>query len=195
LSRCKTAIQSLPGVFVDPNYRTAVRAFRYSKNCTQGLSEAEVRDVLERTGLDCLRFLPTEADTTILPKGISKGSGLLWAKKYLRFEGEPTTAIGDNDQDLDMFRVADLAFAPSNSSQSVHEFAATGKCKLMRQPRQRGLLEAVMQLIHAGGRLCDKCDVQLKQADGCGALFQRLMAVSESSRLRRFSSILNWKNV
>jgi hydroxymethylpyrimidine pyrophosphatase-like HAD family hydrolase len=195
LSRCKTAIQSLPGVFVDPNYRTAVRAFRYTKNRTQGLSEVEVRGVLQCAGLKRLSFLLTDADTTILPKGISKGSGLLWAKKYLRLGGEPVAAIGDNDQDLGMFRAADLAFAPANSSQSVRKFAAMGKCKLMRQPYQRGLLEATMQLIHAGGRLCDKCDVQLKQANGCGALFQRLMEVSESSRLRRFSSILNWRSV
>ena len=39
LRRCKAAIQLLPGVFVDPNYRTAVRGpFRYKKNRTEGLS-------------------------------------------------------------------------------------------------------------------------------------------------------------
>jgi hydroxymethylpyrimidine pyrophosphatase-like HAD family hydrolase len=192
LNRCKTAIQSLPGVFVDPNYRIAVRAFRYDGNRTQGLTEAEVHDVLDRAGFDGLKVLPTYADTTILPKGVSKGSGLLWAKKYLRFEREPVAAIGDNDQDLDMFRAADRAFAPSNSSKAVRDFAAMGKCKLIRQPYQRGLLDAVTQVIHADGQLCDKCDVQLKQADGCGALFQRLMEVAESSRLRKVFSILNW---
>jgi hydroxymethylpyrimidine pyrophosphatase-like HAD family hydrolase len=192
LNRCKTAIQSLPGVFVDPNYRTAVRAFRYERNRTQGLSEREVREVLERAGLALLTFLPTEADATIVPKGVNKGSGLLWAKKYLGFEGEPVAAVGDNDQDLDMFRAADLAFAPANSSKSVREFAAAGKCKLMRRPRQRGLLEAVGQLIHPDGQLCGKCNVQLAQAHGCGVLFQRLMEVAERSTLRKFSSILNW---
>jgi hydroxymethylpyrimidine pyrophosphatase-like HAD family hydrolase len=192
LNHCKTAIQLLPGVFVDPNYRTVVRAFRYNGNRTQGLSEGEVQGVLDRAGLEGLTFLPTYADTTILPKGINKGSGLLWAKKYLRLEGEPVAAIGDNDQDLDMFRVADFAFAPANSSKSVREFAATGKCKLMRQPNQRGMLEAVKQLIHADGQLCDKCNVQLKQADGCGALLQRLMEVAESSKVRKLSSIIDW---
>jgi hydroxymethylpyrimidine pyrophosphatase-like HAD family hydrolase len=195
LSCCKTAIQSLPGVFVDPNYRTAVRAFRYQGNRTQGLSEAEVREVLERAGLALLTFLPTHADTTIVPKDIGKGSGLLWAKKYLRFEGEPVAAIGDNDQDLDMFRAADLAFAPANSSKAVREFAATGKCKLMRRSFQKGLLDAVAQVIHPDGERCDKCDVQLKQADGCGALFQRLMEVAERPRFRKFLSILNWRNL
>lgn len=195
LNRCKTAIQSLPRVFVDPNYRTAVRAFRYARNSTQGLLEAEVRQVLERTGLALLTFLPTEADTTIVPKGINKGSGLLWAKKYLRFEDEPIAAIGDNDQDLDMFRAADLAFAPANSSKSVREFAATGRCKLMRQPYQRGLLEAVAQLLHSDGQLCGKCNVHLQQAQGCGALFQRLMEVAEQSRFRKLSSILNWRSL
>ena len=195
LSCCKTAIQSLPGVFVDPNYRTAVRAFRYERNRTKGLSEAEVREVLERAGLALLTFLPTEADTTIVPKGINKGSGLLWAKKYMGSEGDPVAAVGDNDQDLDMFRAADLAFAPANSSKSVREFAASGKCKLMRRPRQRGLLEAVRQLIHPDGQLCGKCNVQLAQARGCGALFQRLMEVAERSTLRKFSAILNWGNL
>jgi hydroxymethylpyrimidine pyrophosphatase-like HAD family hydrolase len=195
LSRCKTQIRSLPGVFVDPNYRTAVRAFRYEGNHTQGLSDGEVREVLERAGLALLTFLPTEADTTIVPKDINKGSGLLWAKKYLGFEGDPVAAVGDNDQDLEMFRAADLAFAPANSSKSVREFAAAGKCKLMRRPRQRGLLEAVTQLIHPDGQLCGKCNVQLAHAHGCGALFQRLMEVAERSTVRKFSSILNWGNL
>jgi haloacid dehalogenase-like hydrolase len=113
----------------------------------------------------------------------------------LRFEDEPAAAIGDNDQDLDMFRAADLAFAPANSSKSVREFAAAGKCKLMRQPYQRGLLEAVAQLLHSDGQLCGKCDVHLQQAQGCGALFQRLMEVAEQSRFRKLSSILNWRSL
>ncbi|MGC2465206.1 MAG: HAD hydrolase family protein [Candidatus Acidiferrum sp.] len=193
LSRCKAAIQSLPGVFIDPNYRTAVRAFRYERNSDkgQGLSEAEVRGVLDLAGFERLTFLPTCADTTIVPKGIGKGSGLLWVKNYLRFEGGPIAAIGDNDQDLDMFRTADLAFAPANSSKSVREFAAAGKCKLTKHRFQKGLLEAAMQVIHADGRRCEKCDVQLTEADGCGAVFQRLMEIAESSRLRKLSSILN----
>jgi hydroxymethylpyrimidine pyrophosphatase-like HAD family hydrolase len=195
LSRCKAAMQSLPGVFIDPNYQTAVRTFRYQGNRTQGLLEAEVRGVLEREGLDRLIFLPTYADTTILPKNIGKGSGLLWVKKYLRLEGEPVVAIGDNDQDLEMFRAADLAFAPANCSKAVREFAAASKCRLMRQPNQRGLLEAVMQVLHADGQLCEKCDVQLMQADGCGALFQRLMEVAERPKIRKFSSILNWRSL
>jgi hydroxymethylpyrimidine pyrophosphatase-like HAD family hydrolase len=195
LSRCKAAVRSLPGVFIDPNYRTAVRAFRYQGNRTQGLSESEIRGVLEREGLNRLTFLPTYADTTILPKNIGKGSGLVWVKRYLRFKGEPVVAIGDNDQDLDMFRAADLAFAPANSSKAVREFAAAGGCKLTWQPFQKGLLEAVMQVIHADGQLCDKCDVQLRQADGCGALFQTLMEVRERPKFRKFSSILNWRNL
>ena len=195
LRRCKTVIQSLPGAFVDPNYVTAVRAFRYDGNRTQGLPEAEVQGVLERAGFERLTFLPTYADTTIVPKGIDKGSGLLWAKKYLRCEGDTVAAIGDNDQDLNMFRAADFAYAPANSSKAVREFAAAGKCKLMRQPYQRGLLDAVTQVIHPDGQLCDKCEVQLVQAPGCGALFQRLMEVAESSKVRKFSSILNWESL
>jgi hydroxymethylpyrimidine pyrophosphatase-like HAD family hydrolase len=195
LNLCKTAIQSLPGAFVDPNYRSAVRAFRYQGNRTQSLSKREVCDIFERAGLALLTFLSTEADTTIVPKGITKGSGLLWAKKYLGFEGEPVAAVGDNDQDLDMFRAADLALAPANASNSVREFAAAGKCKIMRRPRQRGLLEAVSQLIHPDGQLCRRCNIQLEQADGCGALFQRLMEVAEGSTIRKFSSILNWGNL
>jgi hypothetical protein len=37
LNRCREVIQSLPGVFIDPNYRTAVRAFRYDGKRTKGL--------------------------------------------------------------------------------------------------------------------------------------------------------------
>jgi hypothetical protein len=145
--------------------------------------------------LALLTFLPTDSDTTIVPKGTHKGSGLLWAKKYLRFEGDTVAAIGDNDQDLDMFRAANLAFAPANSSKSVREFAAAGRCKLMRQPYQRGLLEAVTQLLHSDGQLCDKCDVQLQQAHGFGLLLERLMEVAEQARFRKLSSILSWQSL
>jgi hypothetical protein len=136
-------------------------------------------------------FLPTSADATIVPKGIDKGSGLVWTKKYLNCESEPVAAVGDNDQDLDMLRGADLAFAPANCSQSVRALAASRGCKLTRQSFQKGLLEAVMQVIHAGDQQCDKCDVQLLQAEGCGALFQSLMEIAERPTFLRFSSISN----
>jgi hydroxymethylpyrimidine pyrophosphatase-like HAD family hydrolase len=191
LHLCREAIQSLPGVFIDPNYRTAVRAFRYDGRRTLGLSEDEVHRVLEGAGLDRLMFLPTYADTTILPKGIGKRHGLLWTKEYLRSEGEPIAAVGDNDQDLEMLRAADLAFAPANCSKSVRQLAAEGGCELTRQPFQKGLLEAVMKVIHADGRLCEKCDVHLVEADGCGAMFQALMGIAELPKFLKFSSILN----
>lgn len=190
LSRCRESLQSLPAVFVDPNYRTAIRAYRFTGLRAEGIPETEIRSLLDSSEFDRLTFVPSSADTTIIPKGIGKGPALQWVRRYLDIPNEPVAAIGDGDADLEMLRAANAAFAPANCSKLVRRLVAAGQCEMTRMPRQKGLLEASRRVIHADGRTCDKCNVQLAPATGCGALIQTLMEVAERTPLQRFLSLL-----
>jgi hydroxymethylpyrimidine pyrophosphatase-like HAD family hydrolase len=195
LKRCREEIQTLAGVFVDTNYEYAVRAFRPARRVTEGLRETEIRSVLDEGKFSRLTFISTYADTTILPKGIGKGPGLTWAKQYLGLEGEQSFAIGDNDQDLEMLRAAEIAYAPANCSKTIRELAAQGHCNMTRRSFQRGLLEAVRHVVHTDGRSCDKCQIRLSRAEGCGALVQNLMDIAEKPRALQFLTALNWRGL
>jgi hydroxymethylpyrimidine pyrophosphatase-like HAD family hydrolase len=195
LKRCKEAIQTLTGAFVDLNYRTAIRAFRNVGHRTEGLSATEVQRLLDTHALDWLTYIPTDVDTTIVPKGIGKGPSLLWVKSYLELKNEPVAAVGDNDQDLEMLRTAEVAYAPANSSEIIRKLATIGQCKLTRQKSQKGLLEAARHVIHPDGRSCDKCSIQLSRAEGCGALIQTLTDFAERSGVLQFLSVLNWRGL
>jgi hydroxymethylpyrimidine pyrophosphatase-like HAD family hydrolase len=194
LKRCREAIQTLPGVFVDTNYKFAVRAFRPSRRLTEGLRETELRSLLDDK-FDRLTFISTYADSTILPKGIGKGPGLLWAKRHLGMEGRPVVAIGDNDQDIEMLRAAETAYAPANSSRIIRELAAQGHCRMTRRPFQRGLLEAVRHVVHPNDRTCDNCRVRLSRGEGCGSLVQKLMGIADRPRALQFLAALNWRGL
>ena len=49
------------------------------------------------------------------PKGVNKGSGLLWLADYLNIKPEETIAIGDNFNDLAMIKAAGLGVGVANT--------------------------------------------------------------------------------
>ena len=191
LARCRRLVQSLPRVVVDPNYVAAVRACRMDRHQTEGLRHAELQAILARPGLDQLSGDTTSADTTIVPRGVGKGAGARWVRRYLELDQEPVAAVGDNDQDVELLREADEAFAPANASVRVRQLAAAGGCTLTRLPVQRGLLEAARRLVHPDGGRCHDCDVRIGRASGAGAVIQELSDATERSRGRRYLSLLD----
>jgi hydroxymethylpyrimidine pyrophosphatase-like HAD family hydrolase len=195
LDRCREALRSFPGVFIDPNYRLAIRVFVPSGDRTVGLPSQHVSGLLEHLKLDRLTFIPTSVDTTILPRGIGKASGLSWAREYLHASGEPIVAFGDSDQDIEMLLLADRAFAPSNCSKALRELSASHRIKRVRSSTQRGLLEAALLVVHPDGSACIQCRVKLTPPKGCGELIRDLMRAHELSRIRRYVSILDWRGI
>jgi hydroxymethylpyrimidine pyrophosphatase-like HAD family hydrolase len=190
LARCREMLQSTPGVFVDPNYEHTIRAYP-ANNSSQGYPEAAVRLLLGRPEFDRLTFIPTDVDTTVLAKGGGKGPALQIVKKRLGISTERVAAVGDNDQDVEMLRIAELAYAPANASKSVRDLAAAGHCILTKRPEQRGLLEAARKVIHQDGRKCEKCDVELVRAKGFGEVMQTLLEVCERTKLEQLMALLD----
>jgi len=192
LERCRTALTRLPGVFVDPMYRHAVRAYRITDERTVPLPRPQVEEVLREERLDRLKVSPSSVDVIVLARGVDKGQGLKAAKEYLGCADQPVAAIGDSDRDVPMLVAADLAYAPSGCSAAVRALGAEGRCRILRQPMQHGLLRAARELarqepavatleVRPAGRLAPAAD-----------LLKTLLRVAERSRFRQFLGALAW---
>jgi len=145
LERCREALAGLAGVFLDPGYRHSLRAYRFGDAATIGLQPHEVDRVLR--DFPALTAIEREADTTVVAKGVDKGSGLRDVLRLLGEVREPVAAIGDSVQDIPMLREADVAYVPANGHPALRDFARRHGGHLLRQARQRGLLAAISHLL------------------------------------------------
>jgi phosphoglycolate phosphatase (TIGR01487 family) len=62
------------------------------------------------------------SDVMILPKGVNKANGVLRALKELNFEGK-IYAVGDSENDLSLFEIADVKVAVANALDEVKRAA------------------------------------------------------------------------
>lgn len=143
LALCRTAIQELPGVFIDPTYEYSIRAFRYNGRLMEGLTVDEVKSVLKRPEFSRLRFICRPSSTYIVQKWLNKGKALRAVRRMVGSRSVPVTAIGDSELDIAMLRAADFAYAPANCASLLRNLEKEGKCRIVRQRFQSGLLEAV----------------------------------------------------
>jgi len=151
LERCRAALRTLPGVCVDDAYRYAVRGYRYEGGGTVSLPENEIRPLLARSQLRGLAGIVASADTYIVPRGITKGSALVAVKQFLGCPEAAVVAMGDSDEDATMLQAADSWYAPADCSPGLRALAATCRGRITAQPKQRGFLEAVQDLLRQRG--------------------------------------------
>ena len=179
LDRARTALEQLPGVFLDHRYQCSIRAFTYEDRGTLlgrlpipsplrsvltlgsddrapvPLPTLTVQQVLAGLGLDRLAFKQTTLDTTIVAREVDKGTGLSALLDWVGQRDAETLAVGDSAPDLPMFRVARRSFAPSHIG--CARLARLLGCRIARHPYQRGLLEIVRSLVHPDGGRCPRC--------------------------------------
>ncbi|HKC34063.1 MAG TPA: HAD hydrolase family protein, partial [Xanthobacteraceae bacterium] len=118
------------------------------------LPDLVINHVMADLGLDRLCFHHTTIDTTIVAKEADKGSGLAALRDWVLPDAE-TIAVGDQQPDLAMFRVARRSFAPANIG-CARQAQILG-CRIARHAHQRGLLEIARSLAHPDGRRCQRC--------------------------------------
>src|SRR5260370_35704345 len=141
--------------------------------------------MVARSGCDRLTFTSTLGDALIMPRDTDKGRGLLAVRSLLGKTGERTTAIGDSDRDIPMLDAADISYAPANSSSGIRALAHQGRCRLMSQPYQRGLLAAVHDLVsHHAARAAPVAGLRLQSRD----LIDGLLRAAARPRLRHWPS-------
>jgi hypothetical protein len=180
LERVRRSLGEIPGVFLDGNYQYAIRAYTYERNATVPLPATLVRDLLARLAADRLVARQNTIDTAIHAKEVDKGRGL---RALLELAGRPElelAAVGDSEPDLAMFRVARRSFAPA--SISCQPAAMRLGCHTTDAAYQRGLLEAVRLVVHAGGR-CERCQAAERAWPRTGPLFLELMTIADHTRL------------
>ncbi|MDE1967469.1 MAG: HAD hydrolase family protein, partial [Alphaproteobacteria bacterium] len=143
----RAALKPLPGVFIDDGYECSVRAYTYARKGTVPLPEPLIRNLVAAQKLDRLVVHQTTIDTTILAKGIDKGTGLATLLAWIGRGRDETFAVGDSETDLPMFAVTKRSFAPAHID--CTRLARAIGCSIAQAPFQRGLLEIVQCIIGA----------------------------------------------
>ena len=190
LECCREALSKLPDVYVDRGYRYAVRAYRYTTRRTTGLESAESEEILKKHRLTELSIIRRTDDTYFVWRGTGKGNGIKQFRNLFPQYGGPVAAIGDSDEDLSMLEVAEKSFAPSNCSGGVRKLAEKKKCRIIPQPRQRGLLKVAELLVSEG-----PSRIPSHPTPGDNATISNLLitlaARAEQPRIRKIVSLLH----
>ena len=147
LAALRAALKALPGVFIDDGYECSVRAYTYTRKGTVPLPEPLIRNLIAERKLDRLVVHQTTIDTTILAKGVDKGTGLAALLAWIGRGQDETFAVGDSETDLPMFAVVRRSFAPAHID--CARLARAVGCTIATAPYQRGLLEIVRRVTGA----------------------------------------------
>lgn len=81
-------------------------------------NETEVRDAIDKLRLDC-QVLANEGSLIVMPADVNKASGVKEALRQLGISAQNLVVIGDAENDLAMFRLAEHAVAVQNADPAV----------------------------------------------------------------------------
>ena len=193
IDRLRNEIQNLPGVFIDPENRYSIRAYRIHDGYMRPLADAEVHEAIRRAAATRLAVIQSSADTYIVEQGAGKAPAMASVQAYLGCAGAPLAAMGDSRQDVDMLRAADIAFAPANASREVRDLVARGECRRTSRALQAGLLEAAADLcLSAGSDLPDLASPAHAEPD---TLLDTLLQVPDRCLAGRIFHTPRWGRV
>jgi hydroxymethylpyrimidine pyrophosphatase-like HAD family hydrolase/adenine/guanine phosphoribosyltransferase-like PRPP-binding protein len=178
LAKCRDAIRTMPGVFLDPDYEYSIRAYRYNGRATVSLTPDEIKTLLDRPEFRELTSISRQADTYIVQKGTTKGAGLKFVRDYLTTTA-PIAAMGDSVHDISMLEAANYAYAPANCSPALKRLARKGVCRIMNQRCQAGLLAAVQHRLEQDGRLKPETRTASTQPAPLNDLMQTLLHAAD----------------
>jgi hydroxymethylpyrimidine pyrophosphatase-like HAD family hydrolase/adenine/guanine phosphoribosyltransferase-like PRPP-binding protein len=131
------------GIFLDPTYEFAIRAYQIQERHSVCLPQAFVDEALRE--FPQLTFLSSPLDTYIFPVDAGKGSATKQVMEQLSVPHERTAAIGDSEFDLPMLDSVAKAYVPANASEAMlHD--PLRRYTVMSAPFQRGLVQAVEHL-------------------------------------------------
>jgi hypothetical protein len=130
-------------------------------------------------GPDRLGIHQTMIDTTIVAKEVDKGTGLAALRDWVLGADAETIAVGDDEPDLAMFRVATRSFAPANIG-CARKARLLG-CQIADSPHQRGLREIALAIVHSDGGQCERClEGEAKWSAGQDLFLQLLRAADRN---------------
>src|SRR5207249_1793209 len=143
--------------------------------------------------------LTRSADTYVVQRGITKGTGVAAVREYVGCREAPVAAMGDSDEDVPMLEAAASWYAPANCSARVRKLAqgAGAGGRITARPRQQGFLEAVRDVLRKRGvrprdlpAMCGPACVRTP-----ANLLMTLLRVSERSLASRVLAGLAWRRL
>ena len=155
VERVKARLRSIPGVFLNDEYRYSIRAFLYEQGRTVPLPSIMIRDLLASLKAERLEVHQTWTDSAVIARETDKGRGMLEMLSLAGASGAETIAIGDSEPDLAMFRAAGRSFAPGHIS--CQRAARLLGCWVAEGAYQVGLLEIARRIVHGNGGQCGVC--------------------------------------
>src|SRR2546425_3072112 len=135
LDRARLALRTLPGVFLNDDYRYSLRAYTYERGTTVALPTMVIRNLLAGLGADRLDFHQTYLDTAVLAKETDKGHGLEALLALSGTDGCETIAVGDSEADLPMFRESPTARSEEHTSEL--QSLAYLVCRLLLEKKKK----------------------------------------------------------
>lgn len=144
LACLRTRLMDKGGVFIDPTYEVAIRAYGLTDGRAAGLPETSVREALRE--FPQLTFISSPVDTYIFPVGAGKGSATRKVVDRMMAVRETSAAIGDTENDLPMLACVAKAYVPANANKEMRREALRRGHSMTGAPFQRGLLQAVQDL-------------------------------------------------
>jgi phosphoserine phosphatase len=183
LREFRRRVEEMPGVFTDPGYAYAVRAYRFKGDLTIGLRGSEAEELVDKFRFDRIGVLSRLSDTILGQKGANKGTALQAVKLYSGISQEPVAAIGDSAPDREMLEQAGIAYMPANRAKALRHIRG----RVMAGRLQRGFLAAAQDLIRTQGGEDIPLDGVL--AAGANDLIDALLCACERSPLAAASRL------
>ena len=190
LDGLRDALRSIPGVFLNEDYRYSLRAYVYQEATTTALPVLLIQNLMSSLNMHRLRVHQTDLDTAVLAKDVDKGAGLVALTTWVGGRDFETLAIGDSEADLAMFAVTTRSFAPSHIS--CQHLAGSLGCRIADRAFQPGLLRIARSIVHPDGKSCERCRrcdwPRVRPTD----LLRRLLKVAdEGKRTRLLRAVLD----
>ncbi len=195
LEECREILKNINDVFIDPDYKYSVRAYRFDLRRTKGLKYEEASDIIRKFKFDKLKIICRGEDTYFVGKDTSKGNAVHDFKNYLRLSGSSVAAIGDSDEDISMLKAVERSFAPANCSKKLRESASQNNIFITSKYRQRGLLEAVLELIGKDKNVAMNHSINAREINTVEGLVYHLLGRAEQPTLEKIFVLLNWKKL
>ncbi len=195
LDVCRTALGKIEGVFLDPDYRCAIRAYRYTSQGISGMDPVEAEGLIREAGLNRLKVIAKKSDTYFVGIDIDKGSAVKFYLNYSQRTSNVTFAMGDSVEDIPMLDSVTHAYAPANCSREIVNIARQRGYEIVSQIRQRGLLHVAEMVTGLDSRIGDEKNPLPLRLDPFTELMVKLLDISESTRNHRLLLLLDRKGL
>ena len=172
-------------------------ACRYSGRKSYALDPAEIKTLLRNPEFSHLDYICRDSDSYIVQKRTNKAAALHFVLRSVGGDPARVTAIGDSKYDIGMLKAAQFAYAPGSCSPVLRELAKQGRCRVVQEHFQPGLLAAVRHRLRqeAVDRSDDLPNSLVGADHHLNALMQAVLEAADRGMVFQLLIALTWWNL